>query len=139
MAGKLYVGCGLTYAPDHFKEQVKDTKEALRADWDVLEFLGLDDGTPADVYRTDILENVHRCDAFIGICDEPSTGLGWELSTAATLGKPMLATVHRRSKLTRLVMGAPDFNPNMVFERYDDMTSDVPRIAGSLLLPKVQR
>src|SRR5688572_14440456 len=90
---KLYVGCGLTLAPERFKEDVELLKNELRHDWDVLEFLGLVTGNAADVYQRDIVENVGACEAFIAVVDEPSIGLGYELAIATEkLGKPVLAT-----------------------------------------------
>jgi hypothetical protein len=139
MAGKLYVGCGLTLASEQFKDNVGRLKERLRRDWDVMEFLGLVAGNAADVYRTDILENVHSCDAFVGVCDEPSIGLGWELAEATGLQKLVLAVAHVDSKVTRLVLGAPAYNPNFTFQYYEDMIQDVPRIAASILIPQVEQ
>ncbi len=126
---KLYVGCALSLAPEPFKNEVEQLKERLRKDWDVMEFLGLVDGTEVDVYETDIILNVGNCDAFIGICDEPSLGLGWEMSRATVLEKPTLAVAHVGSRVTRLVLGAPAFNPTMTFRQYEDMVADVPPMA----------
>jgi hypothetical protein len=81
---QLYVGCGLTHAPEEFKAQVEETKLRLGDEWDVMQFLGLVAGTAADVYEQDILTNVHGCDAFTAICDEPSLGLGYETDRAVT-------------------------------------------------------
>lgn len=125
---KLYVGCGLTYAPEAFKDQVEELKDQLSDDWEVMKFLGLTASTEIDVYRKDILENVDGCDAFVGICDEPSIGLGWELSRAVDSGKPTLGLAHASSKVTRLVLGAPAFNPHFSFRRYEDLVEDVPAI-----------
>lgn len=132
-AGKqLYVGCGLTLASEEFKADVKTTKQKLRDlyDWDVMEFLGLTAGSNEDVYQTDILENVATCSAFVGILDEPSFGLGWEFRDATILKKPSLALAHVGSKITRLALGAPAFNPTMRFRRYENMVEDVPAIVA---------
>lgn len=129
---KLYVGCGLTLAPEEFKASVEQVKNRLRDDWYVMEFLGLSAGTPEDVYETDIINNVGGCDAFLGICDEPSIGLGWELREATTLHKPTLAVAHVDSKITRLLLGAPYFNETLSFDRYSDMVIDVPQITNQV-------
>lgn len=129
---KLYVGCGLTLAPQEFKEGVEALKERLRDRWNVIEFLGLVAGTETDVYRQDIIRNVGGCEAFIGICDEPSTGLGWELSEASRLYKPSLAVAHAGSKVTRLVLGAPVFNPTLEFRTYENLVDDVPAYADEV-------
>ena len=129
---KLYVGCSLTHASEDFKQDVENTKNVLREeDWEVMEFLGLTAGTSADVYNQDILTNVANCDGFVGIVDEPSLGLGWELSAAVThYRKPSLAVAHVDSRITRLVLGAPAYNPNFRFRTYESMAEDVPDIVA---------
>jgi hypothetical protein len=125
---ELYVGCGLTHAPKEFVYQVDALKERLREDWEVLEFFGLGEGTPEDIYQKDIIENVGGCDAFVGICDEVSQGLTWELREAAMLRKPTLAVAHKDTLVSRVITGAPAFNPTMSFRRYENMVEDVPAI-----------
>jgi hypothetical protein len=127
---KLYVGCGLTLASEGFKNNVELLKDGLRSDWEVMEFLGLTDGTEVDVYQKDIIENVGGCDAFLGVCDEPSIGLGWELREATVLQKPTIAVAHVDSRITRLLLGAPAFNETMRFRSYENMVEDVPAILG---------
>jgi hypothetical protein len=127
---RLYVGCGLTLAPQAFKKNIELLKIALRKDWDVLEFLGLTAGSAADVYRRDIVENVGTCDAFIAVADEPSIGLGYEIAIATEkFRKPVLATAHVKSKVTRMLFGAVELHENMTFQPYEDMVRDVPSIA----------
>jgi nucleoside 2-deoxyribosyltransferase len=133
----LYVGCGLTHAPEKFKAEVEATKAQLAQDWDVMEFLGLTAGTDKDVFEQDIIKNVRRCDAFVAICDEPSTGLGYELAEANMRGVPVLATAHETTRVTRLVTGATEFHEHMVFGKYEKMARDVPLMAAVVLLPKV--
>lgn len=125
---ELYVGCGLTLASEEFKNDVEELKDRLSDNWEIMQFLGLVAGTAADVYRKDIIENVGGCDAFLGVCDEPSIGLGWEFCEATNLRKPTLAVAHRNSKVTRMVLGAPAFNPTMSFRRYENMLEEVPAI-----------
>ncbi|HSX53164.1 MAG TPA: hypothetical protein VLF90_02220 [Patescibacteria group bacterium] len=124
---KLYVGCGLTLAPQAFKDEVERTKEELGRDWEVMQFLGTTAGTEVDVYEVDIIRNVGNCDAFVGVMDEPSWGLGWESHEAVEKGKPTLLVAHVASKITRLALGAPHF-VDMSFRRYEDMIRDVPEI-----------
>jgi hypothetical protein len=126
---KLYVGCALTLAPQEFKDDVEELKTELEAEWEVLKFLGTVAGTEVDVYQRDIIENVGGCDAFLGVADETSTGLGWEGSEACHLSKPTLFVAHVDTKLTRLILGAPHFNPTMTVRRYENMVEDVPVIA----------
>jgi len=124
---KLYVGCGLTLAPQAFKDEVERTKQALSHDWEVMQFLGITAGTEVDVYETDIIRNVGGCDAFVGVMDEPSWGLGWESREAVMQGKPTLLVAHAASTITRLALGAPHY-VDMSFRRYEDMARDVPEI-----------
>jgi hypothetical protein len=125
---ELYVGCGLTLASEEFKAQVEELKVRLSEEWEIMQFLGLVAGSAEDVYRKDIIENVGGSKAFLGVCDEPSIGLGWELCEATRLQKPTLAVAHVGSKVTRMVLGAPAFNPTMTFRRYENMVEDVPAI-----------
>ena len=125
---RLYVGCGLTHAPESFREGVEQLKTDLRRDYEVSEFLGLVDGTAEDVYRQDILECVKGADFMVGLVDEPSTGLGWELASATRSGKPTLAAAHQDSKVSRLVLGAPAYNPSMEFAHYKSMAGDLPKL-----------
>jgi hypothetical protein len=136
---KLYVGCGLTLASQEFKDHVEELKGELRRDWDVLEFLGLVAGSAADVYQRDIVENVGSCDAFVAIADEPSIGLGYELAIAVEQHrKPVLATAHVNSKVTRMLLGAAEVHPNMAFEQYEDMVADVPGLVRVQFAPVLE-
>ena len=120
---QIYVGCSLTQAPGEFRQGVEDLKSALRREgYDIPDFLGLVAGTPLDVYEVDIHERVAQCDMLLAICDFPSIGLGWEMGTAVEKHrKPVLAVVHRKTQLTRLVVGADCArNPLYRFEQYDD-------------------
>jgi hypothetical protein len=136
---KLYVGCGLTLAPKEFKERVEELKTALGRDWHVLEFLGLVAGTAADVYQRDIVENVGSCDAFVAIADEPSIGLGYELAIAVEQHrKPVLATAHVSSRVTRMLLGAAEVHSNMSFKPYEDMVADVPELVRVQFAPVLE-
>lgn len=126
---QLYVGCSLTKASKVFKESVESFKEALRQEgYEVFDFVGLVNGTAEDVYKWDIGHCVQDCSAFIAICDEPSIGLGWELCKAQQLGKPVLALAHVDAKVTRLVLGAAEAEPNVCFERYTTLSEAVPLV-----------
>ncbi len=119
----------MTEAPKTFKNNVEKLKKSLRAEgYEVFDFLGLVADTPADVYRWDIGHCVKDCDGLIGICDYPSIGLGYELNEALRLKKPVLALAHNDSRVTRLVLGAAEIEPNFRFERYDDLKLVLPLI-----------
>lgn len=118
---KLYVGCSLTQAPEDFKKQVEILKDALRNDFEILDFIGLVSGTPKDVYEWDIQKCVATCDVFVAICDFPAIGLGYELGVAVEqLGKPTLALTHTDAKVSRLLLGITA--PHYQLLRYTSMT-----------------
>jgi len=127
VAKKVYVGCALTDASEEFKQSVEDLKQNLRAEGhEVFDFVGLTKGTPEDVYRWDIGHCVKNCDAFIGICDFPSLGLGYEIAEAVNLKKPILTLAHQDSKVTRLIIGAAEAVPNFSFKRYKNLEELLP-------------
>jgi hypothetical protein len=121
---KIYVGCSLTHAPEDFISKIIEFKKALsQNNYDVMEFLGLTEGTPLDVYNQDILQCVGKCDVFIAVCDYPSIGLGYEMAVAVEkLGIPVLGLIHKSTKLTRLVKGILHKNFALrEYENEDDM------------------
>lgn len=132
---KLYIGCALTYAPPDFIEAVEKFKQALSSNgYEILDFYGLHTvGTPKDVYKNDIRKCVRKCEAFIGICDYPSIGLGYEINEAVHLGRPVLAVAQAKTKVTRLVLGAAEVEPNFRFERYSDLRKDAILLVDSWL------
>jgi len=124
---KLYVGCALTEAPEAFTEAVEELKGNLIADWHVLQFLGLVDGTSGDVYSHDIAK-VDECDAFLAITSYPSIGLGLELGRAREVSKPTLMTQEVNTRVTRMILGAAELLPTFSFAAYDDFQEDVPEM-----------
>jgi len=136
---QLYVGCSLTKASEKFKASVEQLKDAIRAEGhEVFDFVGLVNGTPKDVYEWDIGHCVKNCDALIAICDEPSIGLGYEICEAVRLGKPVLAVAHEDTRVTRLVHGAADVEPNITFASYRELIADVPPLVDTLLAKKAR-
>lgn len=126
---RLYIGCSLTMASEEFRDQVEQLKVVLRAQgYKIDDFLGLTAGTPREVYLWDIKECVANCDVMVGICDEPSIGLGYELCEAVRLGKPVLAVAHKQVQVTRMIAGIAEVEKNFAFERYNDLVTDVPQI-----------
>jgi len=106
---KTYVGCALTGAPQVFRDFVEMFKVTLTENFDVelLKFVGLTNGTPRDVFRTD-LGNVRKCDAMIAFVDLPSIGLGMEIKTAIEHKKPLLCLHRSGTSVTRMLTGARD-------------------------------
>lgn len=134
---KVYVGCSLTQSPDDFKRDVGALKDALRSEYEVMDFVGTTAGTPRDVYLWDIHECVAACDAFIAVCDHPSIGLGYELSVAVEkLGKPTLALAHSGATVSRMVLGIEQ--PHYRFERYgtaEELTARVRSFLAGVRTP----
>lgn len=128
---KLYIGCGLTHAPEAFRQQIEDIKNVLRKEHEVLDFIGLVAGTAKDVYEWDVHECVGKCDVFVAICDFPAIGLGYEFAMAIEkLQKPTLALAHEDAKITRLVLGIE--KPYYRFVRYKTI-DEIPQIITAFL------
>jgi hypothetical protein len=126
---KIYVGCALTTASEPFKTSVEDFKDSLRErGYEVFDFVGLVNGTAADVYNWDIGHCVADCNAFIAICDFPGIGLGYELCEATRLKKPLLAAAHTDAVVTRLVLGAAEVEPGFSFVRYKQLSDLLPLV-----------
>jgi nucleoside 2-deoxyribosyltransferase len=125
---KLYVGCGLTNAPDSFCDQVAELKEMFRGEYEVFDFVGKVSGTAEEVYRWDIERCVATCDVFLAVCDYASTGLGWELSEAIGRGKRVIGVAHDDAVISRLIIGAAEVKPNFSFHRYQNFLEEVPAL-----------
>lgn len=103
---KIYIGCSLTHAPADFVAKIEKLKNELRRDYEVLDFIGTEKGTPADVYKSDIQKCIAGCDIFVAICDYPAIGLGYEMGTAIEkYSKPTLGLIKEGLKVSRLVLG----------------------------------
>jgi hypothetical protein len=118
---KIYVGCSLTQAPEEFKAFILEFKSRLREEGnEVMEFLGLVKGTPADVYEQDIMKCVSACDILIAVADYPAIGLGYEMAVAIEKLKiPALALARRGASVTRLINGIP--HEKYAYKEYSDM------------------
>lgn len=118
----LYVGCGLAHVTEEFRMSMEAMKRDLRNTFEVLEFVGLTAGTERDVYQWDVEHCVETCDLFLAICDEASSGLGYELAIAVReRGIPVLAVAHNDAKVSRLILGAAMCHSNITFKRYTDL------------------
>ena len=134
----VYVGCGLTQAPDQFKQDVESFKKKLAQlpGIEVLEFIGLVNGTSRDVYKTD-LGNVERCDVFIAIADYPAIGLGMEIQHGRFHEKPTLCLHHEDAKVTRMLQGAQEVG-YLTLRTYHALSDDGLRIAQEYLAHRMQ-
>ncbi|MBI3888248.1 hypothetical protein HY311_00435 [Candidatus Nomurabacteria bacterium] len=120
MKKKLYVGCALTVVPaekkDFFWGMIKDIKKELSKSFEILEFKGLGDHTPQEVYDFDIRECVMKADFMLAICDYPSLGLGYEIATSVEkLGIPVLAVAHKDSVVAKLIRGIDHKNFHFIY------------------------
>lgn len=116
---KIYLACSLTHAPTDFLEKIDTLKNNLRKEYEVLDFVGLEKGTPQEVYEHD-LRCVLTANIVVSICDYPAIGLGYEMSLALEkYSKPTLALVHNDSKLSRLVEGIN--HPMFTLKKYNSV------------------
>lgn len=114
---KIYFGCAIANAPKEFLNQALELRGRLRKKYEILEFLGTEMGSCADVYLHDIHTCVANCDLLLGVCDLPSLGLGYELATAIEkLNKPALVVAHNDARVSRLIEGIQ--HPKFTFQRY---------------------
>ena len=106
---KVYIGCSLTYATPEFRQAVEDLKDTLRNFCQVLDFMSIEKiprRTPEDIYVHDIRWCVEKADLMVAICDQPSTGLGYEMATQIEMrGKPVLAVAQTDSLVSDLILG----------------------------------
>lgn len=135
---KLYVACSLTHSSEVFKAKVETFKTVLRNQgYEVLDFVGLIKGTARDVYEWDVQHCLSVCDGCIAICDEASIGLGWELGEAVRLGKPCLAVAHEKIRVTRVILGAAEVEPNLRFVTYRNLVQDVLPLVDELFVARI--
>ena len=117
---RLYVGCGLTNAPEEFIRCVIQLREDLRRDFEILDFwtpiiLG-GEKNPAKIVQFDI-EQLKASEVMLGICDHPSFGLGFETAHALWGSKKTLLVAHRDALISAFPLGLA--NPFYRFEFYD--------------------
>lgn len=118
MKKKIYIACSLTHAPAEFKAAVETLKENLRKEYEILDFIGLVNGTAQDVFEWD-LNCVRICDLLVADCTYPALGVGMEIGTALAINKKTLIIAHKDAKVTRIVLGIT--HPQFTFKRYDDL------------------
>lgn len=134
MTATIYVGMGLTNAPKGFREDFQRVlKDALRdiPDVELLDFIGLEDGTEADVYRHD-RESTEGADLALFICDHPSIGLGMEIVFRHLTGKLMLLCAATTQRVTRMLTGfaTVEHHEFLWYSSIDDIVSEVREYLG---------
>lgn len=127
---KIYLGCSLTQASDEFKTGIEDLKNKLRKNYEILDFLGLVNGTPTDVFLHDT-KCIKTCDVFVAICTYPAIGLGYELGAAIYEHKPILALAQDQAKVTRMVLGIN--SPGYEFSRYNNL-QEIPGLLKKFII-----
>lgn len=124
---KIYVGCGLAYAPTRYKKMIQVFKDSLRRmdGVEILDFVNPPPGQeqssldPAHVYYHDIHVCVAQADIFIAELSHPSTGLGWELATSVE--KRSILTImcaKEKKKISHIPIGAVKHNEHVSFYGY---------------------
>jgi nucleoside 2-deoxyribosyltransferase len=125
-----YVGCGLTHAPEQYRQEIIQFKDMLReVSWiKVLDFwstAGREDLSPeeraCDIYHTDIHQCVGTASVIIADLTYPSTGLGWELGTSIEKHQiPAFMCAKEGALVSHLPIGASlhEINTNVTFTRY---------------------
>jgi hypothetical protein len=126
----VYVGQALTGAPKFFVEDFQnELKSELRKIPEieaVLDFVGLVDGTPIQVFLHDrnCTQHSKLC---IFIVDFASTGLGMEIMIRYYTGGDMLFFARKESYITRMLRGFLEHTekPLHIYEEVSDIISVV--------------
>jgi hypothetical protein len=101
----LYFGCPLAGLPFTHRTKMIALRDTLKNHFEVLEFCPAET-PPKEIYTHDIHHCVATADFMVAVCDKPSTGLGWEMTTMVEKhGKPVLALSADISKVSSLVQG----------------------------------
>lgn len=130
---RVYIGCGLTHAPEEYRQQIIQFKDRLRAiEWiEVLDFVTKNSTSelpdPLHIYHNDIHECVGTAHAMIADLSYPSTGLGWELGTCIEKHQiRVIMCAHRDAVVSHLPIGAALRHDTLAsFDRYEKSISDL--------------
>ena len=138
---RIYIGCALTNLPLEWREELprqynllRDTLRQKKDEYEVLDFVGLINGTSQDVARHDT-SCVERCSLFVALCACPSIGLGYEIGVATMLNKTVIAAVPKGVTVTRMVKGLDAVNPRHSFVEYGDVSELVRMVDEYFNLP----
>ncbi|HEX7368246.1 MAG TPA: nucleoside 2-deoxyribosyltransferase [Candidatus Saccharimonadales bacterium] len=119
---EIYFACAITGGRDHAHVYPKIVGYIKDAGMHVLseifastsvkssQGLGAQHGmTPAEIWEWD-MGWIRAADAIIAEVTQPSLGVGYEIATAYTLGKPVLALYHPlpERKLSSMIAGSPN-------------------------------
>ena len=73
--------------------------------------------SPSEVFERDI-RWLQECDLVIAEVSTPSHGVGYEISFALNLGKPVLCLFQKGEKVSKMITG--NSNPNILLCNYKD-------------------
>ncbi len=132
----LYVGCGLTHAPQEFKDSIAAFKDELRKiPWiTLLDFVSPLNGdawktmNSLQVYHNDIHECVKNSHVFIADVSYASIGLGWELGTSVEKHqKRTIMCLKEDMTFSHLPNGAPQHsnNPALTLKTYKESITEL--------------
>lgn len=128
---KLYVGFALASSTDEFKSEALALIDELKKSYEVLGFYGgyeRYEGDEEDI-AVKIVEfdvgQIRKSDMVCAICSVPSTGLGYEICYALTLGKRVVAFGRNGEDISNMVTGIrhPKFSYHWV-----DHLDEVPEV-----------
>jgi hypothetical protein len=130
----LYFGCPLTGKSDEYRDEIRRFKLLAKRRFpgiDILEFCGMNEGTPADVYEKDINQGVAKSHGVLAIWDDISSGLGFEEGMGiGRFFKPFLNVSPRGAKISRLIQGIEPHHNYCRAAEYDDKSTDLLETIG---------
>lgn len=118
----IYVGLALTGAPPEFRDTFQhELKSELRRllEVEVLDFVGLENGTALDVYLHD-RKCAQSADLCLFVVDHASIGLGMEIMIRHHSGRQMLFFAHFDSVVTRMLTGYLE-HVGKILQRYQSV------------------
>ncbi len=114
----IYVGCGLTHAPQEYKDEIEKLKKTLGQKYSIIDFREPENGTNQDVFEHNSA-GAKNCDLMVADCSHPSIGLGFEIATALNSHRPVLGVAHKSANVSRFVLGIN--SPLFSLIRYQSM------------------
>ena len=105
----VYVASSTTNAPQEYRAFVQNFKKELRLRTSALVLEWLDQGEPLmeDFYKRN-LKNVSMCHTMIAFVDQPSIGVGLEISAALRESKFLLCLTEEGVRVSRLLLAAAE-------------------------------
>ena len=122
----IYFACSITGGRE-FETTYQEIVAALTADGHEIPTSHLADSdvmenerilAPKDVYERDT-KWIKNCDVLVAEVSVPSHGVGYEISFALNIGKPVLCLYHRERRVSKMITGNP--NPAFCIRAYSDV------------------